>query len=113
TVDFSEFGGGAAVAATDSSDTWTATYTITSGTIDTTNRNVSVSATNPSGTTTTADTGNATVDNVAPTVTDANISISGATGTGGAYKIGDTVTVTWNNTGGGDNNNDINSVTVD
>jgi autotransporter-associated beta strand protein len=33
-----------------------------------------------------------------PVVTDANISISGATGIGGAYKIGDTVTATWNNT---------------
>ncbi len=113
TVDFSQFGGGAAVAATNSSNTYTATYTITSGAIDTTNRNVSVTATNAGGNTTTADTTNATVDNVAPTVTDGRISISGASGTGGAYKIGDTVTATWNNTAGGDNNSDtISSVTV-
>lgn len=48
-----------------------------------------------------------------PTVTDAAISISGASGTGGAYKIGDTVTATWNNTAGGDNNSVVTSVTVD
>jgi hypothetical protein len=54
------------------------------------------------------------VDYLAPTVTDANISIAGATGTGGIYKIGDTVTATWNNTAGGDNNADvISGVTVD
>ncbi|MDD2176218.1 DUF4347 domain-containing protein [Acidovorax sp. D2M1] len=112
TVDFSQFGGGSAVAATNSSNTWTATYTITSGAIDITNRNVSVTATNAGGNTTTADTTNATVDNIAPTVTDGRISISGASGTGGAYKIGDTVTATWNNTAGGDNNPDISSATV-
>lgn len=113
-MDFSQFGGGAAVAATNSSGTWTATYTLTAGAIDITGLNVSVSATNPGGTTTTADTTNATVDNIAPTVTDARITISGATGTAGAYKIGDTVTATWNNTAGGDNNSDtISSATVD
>ncbi len=114
TVNFSQFGGGSAVAATNSSGTWTATYTITAGAIDATNRNISVTATDNAGNpTTTADTTNATVDDQPPTVTDANISISGATGTGGVYKIGDTVTATWNNTAGGDNNSDtISSVTV-
>ena len=114
TMDFSPFGGGAAVAATNSSGTWSASYTIVAGGIDGTNKNVSVSATSSGGTTTTADTSNLTVDNIAPTVTDANISISGASGTGGAFKIGDTVTATWNNTAGGDNNSDtIAGVTVD
>ena len=113
TMDFSQFGGGAAVAASNSGNTWTATYTILPGAIDTTNRNVSVTATNAGGSTTTADTTNATVDNIAPTVTDANISISGASGLGGAFRIGDTVTATWNNTAGGDNNSDtLSSVTV-
>ena len=113
TVNFSQFGGGAAVVASASSNTWTATYTITAGAVDSTNRNVSVTATNAAGSTTTADTTNATADNVAPTVTDGRISISGASGTGGAFKIGDTVTATWNNTAGGDNNSDtISSVTV-
>lgn len=114
TVDFSQFGGGAAVAATENSGTWTATYTITAGALDAINLNVSVTASNAQAPTTTADTTNATVDSVAPTVTNANISISGGTGTGGAYKIGDTVTATWNNTAGGDNNSDtISSATVD
>ncbi|MBS1186777.1 MAG: Hemolysin-type calcium-binding region, partial [Burkholderiaceae bacterium] len=53
------------------------------------------------------------IDGIAPTVTDAKISISGASGTGGAYKVGDTVTATWNNTAAGDNNNDIAAVKVD
>ncbi|MCR6653487.1 MAG: tandem-95 repeat protein [Cellvibrionaceae bacterium] len=114
TVNFSAFGGGSAVAAINSSGIWTATYTITAGAVDAVNLNVSVTATDNAGNiTTTADTANATVDSVAPTVTDANISISGATGTGGAYKIGDTVTASWNNTAGGDNNSDtISGVTV-
>lgn len=112
TVDFSQFGGGSAVAATNSSNTWTATYTITSGAIDNTNRNVSVTATNTGGSTTTTDTTNATVDNIAPTVTDGNISISGASGIGGAYRIGDTVTATWNNAGGDNNSDTISSATV-
>ena len=52
-------------------------------------------------------------DNVAPTVADARISISGASGTSGAFKIGDTVKATWNNTSSGDNNSDtISTVTV-
>src|SRR3569832_1343821 len=113
TAGFSAFGGGSAVEATNSSGARAASYTIVSGAIDGTNKNVSVTADNGAGTTTTADTTNLTVDNVAPTVTDAKISISGASGTGGAYKIGDTVTATWNNTAGGDNNADtISSVTV-
>lgn len=69
TVDFSQFGGGAAVAATNSSGTWTATYTIVGGAISNTNRNVSVTATNGAGSTTVADTSNATVDSVSPSVT--------------------------------------------
>ncbi len=68
TVDFSQFGGGAAVSASNSSNTWTATYPIVAGAINgTTNRNVSVTATDSNAqSTTTADTTNATVDNQAP-----------------------------------------------
>ncbi|RZJ08411.1 MAG: hypothetical protein EOP39_13915, partial [Rubrivivax sp.] len=115
TVNFSAFGGGTAVAATNSSGTWTATYTLAAGSIDLANRNVSVTATDNAGnTTTTTDSTNAVVDSVAPTVTNGRINISGGSGTGGAYKIGDTVTATWNNTVGGDANSDtISSVTVD
>ncbi len=114
TVDFSQFGCGSAVAAINSSSTWTATCAIVAGAIDSTNRNVSVTATNSAGSTTTGDTTNATVDNIAPTVTDAKINISGNSGAGGAFRIGDVVTATWNNTPVGDNNSDtINGVAVD
>jgi Ca2+-binding RTX toxin-like protein len=110
TMDFSAFGGGAAIAASNAGGVWTASYTIVSGAIDGAGRNVSVTADGV----TRADTSNLVVDNVAPTVTDGRISISGGSGAGGAYKIGDTVTATWNNTAGGDNNSDtISSVTVD
>lgn len=106
TVDFSQFGGGAAVAATNAGGVWTATYTIVAGAIDTINRNISVTATNGGGSTTTADTTNATVDSIAPVVTSANISITGATGMGGVFRIGNTVTARWDNTAAGDNNSD-------
>lgn len=116
-VDFTEFGGGSAVVASNSSGTWTATYTITNGSIDLNNRNVSVTATDTAGNdTTTQDDENATVDNVPPTVTAANIIVSGATGNpnNSVFKIGDTVTVEWDDTGAGDNNADtIDGVTVD
>ena len=113
TVDFSQFGGGSSVAATNSGGIWSASYTITAGSIDLAGRNVSVTATGPGGSTTRADTTNASVDNLAPTVTAPRISVSGATGTGGAFKIGDTLTASWNNTASGDNNTDtISGVTV-
>ncbi len=49
-----------------------------------------------------------------PTVTDPNIAISGATGTSGVFKIGDTVTATWDNSATGDNNSrTITGVTFD
>ncbi len=114
-IDFSQFGGGTAVAMTNSGGSWTATYTIIAGAIDATGRNVAVTVTDNAGNvTTTADSTNATVDDIAPTVTDGRISIGGASGTGGTYKIGDTVTATWNNTGAGDNNSDtLTGVTVD
>ncbi|MBU0746029.1 MAG: hypothetical protein KKG67_04455, partial [Gammaproteobacteria bacterium] len=78
TVNFSQFGGGAAVAATNSSGTWTATYNITAGAIGAANRNVSVTATNAGGNTTMADTTNATVDNIPPTVSSTAVSGSPA-----------------------------------
>jgi len=78
TVNFSQFGGGTAVTATSSSNTWAATYTIIAGTVDAASRNVSVTATNTVGPTTTDDDANATVDNITPTVVIS--STAGATG---------------------------------
>ncbi len=66
TVDFSEFGGGATVSASNSSDTWTATYTLVAGAIESSNLNVSVTANNGAGNNTAADTTNATVDTQVP-----------------------------------------------
>jgi hypothetical protein len=81
TMDFSQFGGGSGVTATsDGAGHWTASYTIASGSIDATGRNVSVSATNTGGTTTTADSTNATVDNVVPVITFSGIGLSNDTG---------------------------------
>ena len=113
TVDFSAFGGGV-VNASNSSNIWSASYTLSAGTIDSLNLNISVTATDNAGNiTTTADSSNATVDNQVPVVNDGNISLSGATGTAGTFKVADTVTATWNNSAAGDNNSDISSVTID
>ncbi len=48
-----------------------------------------------------------------PTVTSAAISVSGATGTGGVFKSGDTMKVVWDNSATGDNNSGITGVTGD
>ncbi|MEJ2743338.1 MAG: Ig-like domain-containing protein, partial [Gammaproteobacteria bacterium] len=115
TANFTAFGGGSAVAASESSGTWTATYVITSGVVDATDLNIAATATDNAGnTSTTADSSNVTVDNQALTVTDANVSLSGASGAGGVYIAGDTVTAAWNNTDSGDNNGDtVAAVSVD
>ncbi|MFD2366881.1 Ig-like domain-containing protein [Pseudoduganella sp. GCM10020061] len=112
TVDFTQFGGPAAVAATLSNGVWTASYDIAPGAIDATNRNVSVTVTDDVGNTTTlADTSNASVDSQAPVLSQGALSLSGATGPGGVYRIGDVVTATWDNTA--DGNADAASVIVD
>jgi hypothetical protein len=100
-VDFTEFGGGSAVAATNSSGMWTATYTITNGSIDDTDRNVTVTAIDTAGNSSNqTGSDDVVVDNIDPTVVDGDIEVSGGTGPSGAFKIGDTVTVEWtaNNT---------------
>jgi hypothetical protein len=68
-MDFSAFGGGSAVSASNNNGTWTASYTITAGNVDGTNKHVSVTAMDNAGNTTTTDSTNATVDNIAPVVT--------------------------------------------
>ncbi|MEJ2043084.1 MAG: cadherin-like domain-containing protein, partial [Reinekea sp.] len=89
TVNFADFGGGTSIEASNSSDTWTANYTLTSGAIDSTNLNVSVTATDTNSlTTTTADSSNATVDNIRPSVS--GVSSSTADGT---YKVGDAISL--------------------
>lgn len=115
TADFSQFGGGAAVTMThNGSGTWTASYTLIAGSIDATNRTASISASNAVAPTTVTGSTSVTVDNTAPTVTASLISVSGASGPSGIFVPGDTVTVTWDNSGSGDNNADtIASVALD
>ncbi|OGL72027.1 hypothetical protein A3C17_04550 [Candidatus Uhrbacteria bacterium RIFCSPHIGHO2_02_FULL_53_13] len=123
TANLSQFGGGASATMTDttacggtaSNNIYEACYTILgSEAIDDANNNVSVTATDAaSNSRTGTDTTDATVDTIVPTVSAANISVTGASGTSGAFKNGDTAVPTWNNTASGDNNSDtISSVSV-
>jgi hypothetical protein len=106
TIDFSQFGGGSTVVATDVGGIWTATYTITAGGVDTASAHVGVTATDHVGNSTTTSGGAVTIDDIAPVVTTPNIALSGGTGAGGAFKIGDTVTATWDDSAAGDDNVD-------
>ena len=114
-INFSQFGGGTAVTATNTADVWEASYTIVAGSIDLTNRNIAVSAFDgPGNNTIVSGADNETVDNEVPVVTAGFISVSGAaSGPSGEYIPGDNITISWNNTGTGDNNGDIGAVNVD
>jgi len=52
-------------------------------------------------------------DTQAPAVSDAALAVSGATGSSGAFRIGDTLTLAWNDGATGDHNGDIAGVTMD
>ncbi|MCK5728589.1 MAG: proprotein convertase P-domain-containing protein, partial [Methylococcales bacterium] len=67
TADFSSFGGGNAVVMTENAGIYTASYAITAGTIEQSNINVAITATNNDGSTKTSDTTNLNVDNYLPT----------------------------------------------
>ena len=122
TADLSGWGGSATATMTDTTDCfgiagnniYEACYTLTEGTIDATNVGTSVTATNVGGQTATADSSTSIVDNQPPTVTVSAISVTGATGTGGDFKFGDSATGRWDNSATGDNNADtISSVSFD
>ncbi|WP_409266934.1 Ig-like domain-containing protein [Massilia sp. BHUDP2] len=111
-VDFSAFGGPAAAAAVLAGGVWSASYQVTAGSIDAGNRNVAVTVTDNAGNSTTrVDGANASVDNQAPSVSAGALALSGATGSGGAYRVGDVVTATWNNAS--DANADVANVQFD
>ncbi len=111
-VDFSAFGGPAAAAATLAGGVWSASYQVTAGSIDAGNRNVAVTVTDDAGNSTTrVDGANAAVDNQAPSVSAGALALSGATGSGGAYRVGDVVSATWNNAS--DANADVAAVQFD
>lgn len=111
TMNFSQFGGGASVAATATGDVWTATYTVVAGTIDSATASVEVTASNPDKSASQSTAANTLIDNDAPTVTDAHIETSGATGNGGEFISDDTITATWKDTGGDGNTDTISGVT--
>src|SRR5438477_9360328 len=78
------------VCSSDLSGTWTATYTIVAGSLDATNRNVSLTATDDAGNANppTFDSTNATVDAQAPVVTDGKLGLSGEPETGVDFVLG-------------------------
>ena len=100
TVDFSQFGGGSAVTATlqnsgNNIDKYVATYSIVSGDLDTTNCNVSVTATDNAGNpTTTADSTDASVDSIAPIGSLNGVAPVSSTTADGSYGIGERITLT-------------------
>ncbi|MBU1705806.1 peptidoglycan-binding protein, partial [Patescibacteria group bacterium] len=91
------------------------TYNVVAGSIDANNLTFDATVTDPVNNVTgpVTSSNDANLDNIAPVVTDGNISVSGASGTGGAFIIGDTVVVTWNNSTGGDNNTDLATAIAD
>jgi hypothetical protein len=112
TVDFSQFGGPASAAATLVNGVWQASFQVTAGAIDAASLHAGITVTDLAGNTAThTGSANIALDNAAPVASDAALSIAGATGTGGTYRIGDVVTATWNNTL--DGNADVASVSFD
>ncbi len=111
-VDFTELGGGAAVAASNSSETWTASFVLTSGAVDAVDVNAVVTATDSLGNTGSANTPDVTVDRELPVVTAGAMTVTGDTA--GTFADGDTVTVRWDRSAAtGDNTLDVDTVTVD
>ncbi len=96
--------------ATSGDNIFTIDWTVVAGSIDDTNLNVSVTATDAAGAGHDADTSNLSVDSIAPNVTDGNITtvIYYDYTVTGIANIGDTLRVTWNNSGSGDNSTGIN-----
>jgi hypothetical protein len=111
-VDFSPFGGPAAATATLANGVWQASFQVTAGAIDAASLHAGITVTDLAGNTTihTSSAGIA-LDNAAPAASDAALSLSGATGSGGAVRIGDVLTATWNGTL--DGNADVASVSFD
>ncbi len=124
TVDFTDWDGSSIADMTDTTDcggtpgdgVYEACHVVphNPGGIDTEEARVSVTATIVGGDRTrTVDSGFFTVDDVRPVTNEEYLSVSGATGTPAVFTTGDTVTVTWDNSGAGDDNDDLASVFAD
>ncbi|MBI5415131.1 hypothetical protein HZA38_06505, partial [Candidatus Peregrinibacteria bacterium] len=124
-ANLSNFGGGATESLYDNQTNgdvtsgdgiFTRAFTIPAGSTDAVARSFTITATNTESTATGPVTENTTftVDNIAPTVSVACISVTGATGTNGLFKYRDTPILRWDNSNLGsgctNNNSDIASV---
>ncbi|WP_037027459.1 choice-of-anchor U domain-containing protein [Psychromonas aquimarina] len=111
--DFTAFGGGK-VNAVLNNGIWTAALLIDEGSLDTADINVTVTITDNAGNSVQlTDSSNASIDNQAPVIDTNNLTVTGATGSNGTFKIGDIITVSFDNTNPDVNNSDISSVSVD
>ncbi len=115
-VDFASFGGPVrAATSADGGQTWSAEYTVVAGAIDSSQARLRVTAydDNDPPLAGSAFSGLQVVDNQAPRVTSAATSFSGASGTGGVFRVGDRLEIRWDNTAAGDNNGDVATVGFD
>lgn len=103
-VDLSAFGCGNSVSATSSSNVWTATCDVSSGSIDSTGLTASVTATDDDGNSATqADDNTVSVDNEAPTISTAgDVALSTDVDGDGIASIGDTLKYSSGTEGTGD-----------
>ncbi len=85
----------------------------TSGVIESGQYELTITATNEDDEGTASQDLTVIVNDAPPLVTTDSLSLSGATGTAGTFKAGDTITASWDNSPGGDSNTGIQSVTVD
>lgn len=115
TFDFSAFGGRKQVRPSFDGEAWRASYVVRAGeSVSGEKLNVAITATDEAGNaTTSSDSSDATVDATPPVVNSVDISVSGATGTDGVFRIGDTVVATWDSTAVPGSNEDIATVTFD
>ena len=115
TIDFSAFEGSATETATATSDIWEASITLVDGTTDLTNQNISITATDDAGNTTTlTDNQNVSIDIYRPVVNQAEITIlTDGSGTSNIFVLNDDVTTEWDNSALNAGNNDIVSVEFD
>jgi len=112
-VNFAALQGPTRVTAQPSGSQWTATYEVASGTTSRSDATVAVTAIDAAGNETTVSSSTLVpIDNVAPSVDGADVMIGGATGTNGAFRIDDTITVTWTDDAASTANVDVATVTM-
>ena len=96
--DFANWGGVTETVNQSNTTPWIRTYMFSSGSIDASGLRATITAIDDAGNESMVETPAISVDNIIPTVTAVNITISGHTGNSNAYIIGDQVDVMWDNT---------------